>query len=544
MMNRKKAIAISAIYLPAILAVAGERTEKHPNVLIFLVDDLGWNDLSCTGSIFYETPNIDKLASQGVRFSESYSAGSVSSPSRASIQTGKFTVRHGITDWIGDASGEQWRTWRGRKRFSKVLPADYRHALDTAETTIAEAFKGHGYRTYHIGKWHLGSEGSLPEDHGYDVNIAGDGAGLRGKMYFAPYGNSMLKDGPEGENLTVRLGQEAARLIRDHKKNESMPFFMMLNFFAVHSPVQCPKEKWTYFRDKAESLGIKSRSGAFVFDRTLPVRQYQDNPVYAGLISQMDDAVGLVLRELKRLGIDEDTIIVFTSDNGGVSAGENYSTSNLPYRGGKGYQWEGGIRVPLIIKYPGCKMQGQVVPQVVIGTDIYPTLLDLASLQLMPCQHLDGISLKPYLLDAAKATVPRTLFWHYPHYGSQGGEPCSIIRDGDWKLIYYHEDFRYELYNISMDKTETGHLNVQYPEQLAGLKHKLTTWLNENNAIMPVADMEYDPVKEAAYRKRNYLKELEKAKSVRDNFFKTDFKPEDKWCLPDDEWWGIPAKNK
>lgn len=536
----KKMIILPMLAVPVLMNAA--RQDKHPNVLIFLVDDLGWNDLSCTGSDFYESPNVDRIASEGVRFSNSYSACSVSSPSRTSIQTGKFTARHGITDWIGDASGEQWRTWRGKKRYSKVLPADYKHGLDTSETTIAEAFRNNGYKTYHIGKWHVGSEGSLPEDHGYDVNIAGDGSGLRGKMYFSPYGNTKLEDGPVGENLTLRLGKETAGLIKKHQKSERKPFFMMLNFFAVHSPLQCTKEKWEYFRDKAEKLGIGDEKGAFVFDRTLPVRQYQDNPVYAGLISQMDDAVGVVLEELERLGIEDETIVVFTSDNGGVSAGETYSTSNLPYRGGKGYQWEGGLHVPLIIKYPGCKNKGAVVEQTVIGTDIYPTMLDLASLPLMPEQHVDGMSLKPYLYNPSEKQVSRTFYWHYPHYGSQGGEPSSIIKDGDWKLIYYHEDFRFELYNMSIDKTEKWHLNAQYPERLEIMKYKLLAWLKENNAIMPVGDSEYDPVKEAAYREKNLKSETLKANKLRNSVLSKDFKPVDKWCLPEDKWWGEPSK--
>ena len=539
----KKSIFLSPMLaVPVFSGAAALPKEQHPNVLIFLVDDLGWNGLSCTGSDFYESPNVDRLASEGVRFTESYSACSVSSPSRASIQTGKFTARHGITDWIGDASGEQWRNWRGKRRHSKVLPADYRHSLDTAEFTMAEAFRSNGYKTYHIGKWHLGEEGSLPEDHGYDVNVAGDGAGLRGKMYFSPYGNTKLEDGPVGENLTLRLGKEAAALLKQHKKEENKPFFMMLNFFAVHSPLQCTREKWEYFREKAERMGIKDEAGAFVFDRTLPVRQYQDNPVYAGLISQMDDAVGVVMAELDRLGIEDETIVVFTSDNGGVSAGETYSTSNLPYRGGKGYQWEGGIRVPLIIKYPGCKNKGSLVSQTVIGTDIYPTVLDLSSLPLVPKQHVDGISLKPYLYNPEKEHVSRTLYWHYPHYGSQGGEPCSIIRDGDWKLIYYHEDFRYELYNMSIDKTEKWHLNAQYPEKLEILKYKLMAWLKENNAIMPAGDSEYNPVKEAEYRARNLKMETIKANKLRNSVLEKDFKPIDKWCQPEDKWWGEPAK--
>ncbi len=516
--------------------------QEKPNVLIFLVDDLGWKDLACTGSNYYETPNIDRIASQGVIFTESYSASTVSSPSRASIQTGKFTARHGVTDWIGDASGEAWRTWRNKKRYSKVLPAHYKHELDTAEVTIAEAFHEQGYITYHLGKWHLGGKGSLPENHGYDVNIGGYGRGLNGSMYFSPYGNPKLKDGPAGENLTTRLGEEAAAIIKKHKKQDS-PFFLMLNFFAVHSPIQCSKEKWEYFRDKAEKMGIKDDSQAFVVDRTLPVRQYQDNPVYAGLISHMDDAVGIVMRALEKTGLDKNTIVVFTSDNGGVSAGEHYQTSNLPLRGGKGYQWDGGLRVPLIIQAPG-SIKNREIAQPAINTDLYPTLLDLAGLSLRPEQHMDGISLKEYIINPDAVPVSRRMYWHYPHYGSHGGEPSSIIRDGDWKLIYYHEDLRTELYNNTIDKTESGHLNAQYPEQVEYLKSQLLSWLKETGALMPIGDMEYHPVKEAAYKAKQIQTQMKNVQKTRKKLLDPNFKPLDKYCKPEDIWWGQRAPQK
>lgn len=534
-----KILLTSCAVLPGAIA----RANDGPNVIVFLVDDLGWNDVSCAGSKFYETPNVDRLASEGVRFENSYSACSVSSPSRASILTGKFTARHGVTDWIGDASGEAWRNFRNKKRHSKLLPASYNRNLSLDEYTIAECMRDNGYATYHLGKWHLGKEGSLPEDHGFDVNIGGDGNGLRGDIYFAPYKNPKIPEGPDGEILPERLGYEAADIIRKHAKmkKDKKPFFIMFNFFAVHSPNQCSRQKWEYFRDKAERMGIKS-SGAFVVDRTLPVRQYQDNPVYAGLISHMDDGVGIVLDALSKYGMDGETIVIFTSDNGGVSAGEQYATCNLPLRGGKGYQWEGGLRVPLVIRYPGCR-KASVSGQPVIGTDLYPTILDLAGLSAHPEQHIDGVSVRPYLENPDAPVVPRKMFWHYPHYGSQGGEPSSIIKDGEWKLIYYHEDMRTELYNMSVDQTEAGHLNILYPERVESMKTELLVWLKQVGARMPIADVEYDPVGEAKYKAKNAQTNLRNASINRQKMLSPEWKPRDKWCTEKDTWWGERANS-
>ncbi len=541
MKKLSKMLLASCAIMPGTIANA----KGEPNVLVFLVDDLGWKDISCAGSNYYETPNVDRIASDGVRFVNSYAACSVSSPSRASIQTGKFTARHGITDWIGDASGPAWRNWRNKKRHSKLLPATYKHNLGLGEYTIAECLRDNGYNTYHLGKWHLGKEGSLPEDHGYEFNVGGDGNGLRGDIYFAPYKNPKIPEGPDGENICMRLGWEASDIIKKHAnmKKDKKPFFIMFNFFAVHSPNQCSKEKWQYFRDKAEKMGIKPAPGAFVVDRTLPVRQYQDNPVYAGLISHMDDAVGIVLDALAKYHLEDDTIVIFTSDNGGVSAGEQFATSNLPLRGGKGYQWEGGLRVPLIIRYPGCK-KGSTSAQPVIGTDLYPTILDLAGLKSHPEQHLDGISVKPFMENTESAIVDRKMFWHYPHYGSHGGEPCSIIKDGDWKLIYYYEDFRTELYNMNLDQTEAGHLNALHPERAEAMKNELISWLKSVGAVLPVADEEYDPIGESKYRVENAQRSFKNASMSRQKMLSPDFKPRDKYCGPQDIWWGQRIKTE
>lgn len=498
---------------------------KEPmNVLFILADDYGWNDLSCMGSKYYETPNLDRLAERGVKFTNAYATCQVSSPSRASIMTGKYTPRHGVTDWIGEKSGEDWRSM---KRHSKLLPADYVWNLPQDEYTLAECLRDNGYTTFIAGKWHLGEEGSWPEDHGFDINKGGWSAGNPKGGYFAPYNNPKLTDGPKGENLSMRLSNETVNFIREHeKKNKKKPFFAYLSFYAVHGPIQTTKENWNYFRNKAEQLGIKE--SGFTVDRTLPVRQTQDNPVYAGLIKQMDDAIGNVLDAIAEMGLDKNTLIIFTSDNGGVSTGDNYSTSLLPLRGGKGRQWEGGIRVPLLMQYPDCQ-SGTICESPVIGTDFYPTILDYAGLPLVPEQHKDGVSIFP-LINKDKIEE-RALFWHYPHYGNQGGDPSSVIRKGDWKLIYYYEDQHCELYNLAIDISESEPLNIQYPEKVKELKTLLDAWLIEVDAKLPLPDPEYIPQKEAQVKQVWKTEVLQKQEKNRMQMFRPDWEP-------NEDWWG------
>lgn len=520
-----KSLMYKLVLPVGLMAMAGQMSAKkpqHPNILFILADDYGWNDLSCYGSKYYETPNLDRLAQQGVKFTNAYATCQVSSPSRASIMTGCYTPRHGITDWIGEKSGEDWRTM---DRHSKLLPSDYAHNLSADEYTIAECLRDNGYTTFIAGKWHLGDEGSWPEDHGFDINKGGWSAGNPRNGYFPPYKNPRLTDGPRGENLSIRLGDETIKFMKDHKRHaKGKPFFAYLSFYAVHGPIQTTQNNWKYFRDKAEKMGIADKG--FELDRTLPVRLHQDNPVYAGLIKDMDDAIGNVLRALDELGLEENTLVIFTSDNGGVVSGDSYSSSLFPLRGGKGRQWEGGIRVPLIIEYPGCKSNTECdVP--VTGTDFYPTILDYAGLKLQPQQHKDGISLMP-LLKEGKVTE-RSLFWHYPHYGNQGGEPSSIIRKGDWKLIYYYEDGRSELYNLSIDLGEHEPLNHLYPAKVKELKEELMAWLDDVDAKIPVADKQYDPKAEAKVKEEWRTTNLKKQEKARKNMLRKDWKPNADW---------------
>jgi len=313
---------------------------KKPNFLFILADDLGIKDLSGEGSTFHETPHIDSIAREGMKFTQGYSTCQVCSPSRASIMTGKYPARHGITDWIGAASGTKWN------RNDKVLPPEYAHEMEAKDTTLPEALAAGGYQTFFAGKWHIGSMG--PEQHGFQVNKGGHHRGSPPGGYFAPYKNPKLTDGPAGESLPIRLANETAAFI---KTNKDKPFLAYLSFYSVHGPIQTTPKLWEKYRNKAQKKPHKG--DRFLIDRTLPVRQVQDCPIYAGMMESMDDAVGIVLKQLDDLGLTDNTVIIFTSDNGGVSSGDAFATSALPLRGGKGRQWEGGILQPYYIKVPG-----------------------------------------------------------------------------------------------------------------------------------------------------------------------------------------------
>lgn len=520
-MQKKIVSSIALCTLSMSVAQANVGGDK-PNVLVVLVDDLGWNDLGCMGSTFYETPNIDKIARNGVMFTQGYAGCSVSSPSRASILTGKTPARHGITSWIGDLSGEQWRE---RGRFNKMLPADYRHSMKETEYTLAEAFSDNGYSTFFVGKWHLGDD-VTPLDYGFDVNIGGWAAGGPKGGYFSPYKNPVLPDGPSGENLTMRLSEEVIGQIKQSKaKDADKPFFTFLSFYAVHAPIQTTQERWDYYRQKAVSQGLSEEG--FSQERILPVRNKQDNPIYAGLIEQLDLAVGNIIDYLEETSMLENTIIVFTSDNGGVVSGDNFSTSLNPLRGGKGMQWEGGIRVPFLVWNPKMNTVSTIIEEPVISMDLYPTLLDMAGIANNPKQSADGKSLVPLMSEGI--ALERALFWHFPHYGNQGGEPSSIVRDGDWKLIYYHEDGRYELYNLTSDlgeQTDLASTNVAVRDELI---KKLNSFLEDTQAVMPALDPLYDREKEIEARNKRRTQAKKRQETLRKNQLSDSWKPNDSW---------------
>jgi arylsulfatase A-like enzyme len=519
MLHRFTALLIAL----SLFCVLADRTEvvaaekERMNVLFILADDLGWRDLGVEGSTFYETPNIDRIANLGMRFTQGYAACQVCSPSRASIMTGKTPARHGITDWIGAPEGTGW------KRNTRMLPPRYERQLAADDITLAEAFREAGYRTFFAGKWHLGGEGSFPEDHGFEINKGGHHRGSPPGGFFSPYKNPKLSDGPAGESLPLRLGRETAKFIDQHADK---PFLAYLSFYSVHAPIQSTKTRWAKYREKASKLpAVKNR---FLIDRTSPVRQVQDHPVYAGMVEAMDDGVGLALAALKRNGLMDNTIIVFTSDNGGVSAGDGKATSNLPLRGGKGRQWEGGIREPYHIVWPGVVKSGSICNVPVIGTDFYPTLLEMTGLPARPKQHVDGVSLVPLLRGAS--IDKRPLYWHYPHYGNQGGEPSAIIRDGDWKLIHYYEDGSDELYNLAQDEEEQKNLAKLNPDRVKSMYDRLFAWLKETGARKPTVNPNFNA---QAYRQqeiRTRERTLPSLETQAANFLKPGYSPKG--------WWG------
>lgn len=497
--------------------------DNKPNVLFIVVDDLGWKDTECSGSRNYETPNINRIANEGTRFTRAYAASQVSSPTRASIMTGKFTARHGITNWIGEPSGENWLKWRGGRN-TRLLPADYLWNLPESENTLPEVLRKNGYTTFMAGKWHLGEDPvyGIPEQHGFDINVGGCHLGGPKGGYFAPYDNPKIKNGPDGEILPIRLAEETANFIKQQSKSRK-PFFAYLSFYAVHATVECTETNWNYFQKKFTKWGVDNIGHKM--DKTLPVRLEQDNPVYAGLIKHVDDAIGIVLDKLKEMNLDNNTLVIFTSDNGG-----DIMTSNLPLRGAKGSQWEGGLRVPAILKFPRHVAAGKTCEIPVISTDFYPTILDYAGIPLMPEQHKDGLTLKS-LLTEGKPLQERSLYWHYPHYGSQGGDPSSVIMENYWKLIHYYEDGRDELYNLKTDPTESKPVNRLYPEKAKSLSKKLQRWLKETNAKYPVKNKKYNLVKDKVFQQYRADSLMSQFDNFRIQELRSDY-------VPDKTWWG------
>lgn len=443
----------------------------RPNIILFLIDDLGWGDLGCQGSGYYRTPNIDRLAASGIRFTDAYAACAVCSPTRAALLTGKYPARLLLTDWL--PSG-RWDTK------SKLREGRFLRSLPPEETTLAEALRDHGYKTASIGKWHLGSEPfSLPEHHGFDVAIAGNAHGAPGS-YFFPYAGdwaipatgrratwNVLPDGKPGEYLTDRLTDEAIAFIRESR---AQPFFLYLPHYAVHTPLE----------GKPDLVAPYER---------IPKDRRQGKPHYAAMVESVDQSVGRVVAALQELGLDQNTWVVFTSDNGGFFN----ATDNAPLRANKGAYYEGGIRVPLIITGPGIRRPGHVITTPVITTDLYPTLLAAADLPPRPNQHLDGIDLS--LLWKTDAPLPsRPLFWHYPHYNEHpSSHPCSVIRSGDWKLIETFDPPSVELFNLAADLGETKDLAPNHPDRVTELKRQLDAWRDEVGAEKMRPNPDYDP---------------------------------------------------
>jgi len=463
---------------------AGDGPARKPNFVFFLIDDMGWTDVGCYGSSFYETPNIDRLAAEGMRFTDAYAACPVCSPTRASILTGKYPARLGITQWIG----------------ARQKPTRYGDHLPLEELTIAEVLKSNGYATGFVGKWHLAPRDSdsradfYPDRQGFDINIAGNHWGAPA-TYFYPYQKgkrtmeTMPPGGTPGEYLTDRLTDESLKFL---EANKDGPFLLYLSHYAVHAPLQSKQDLTEKYKAKAEKIP-EATSPAFLPERDSVTRQVQDRPVYAGMIESVDQSVGRVLNKLDELGVAENTIVIFMSDNGGLSTRpkkRNTSTSNLPLRAGKGWLYEGGIREPMIIKWPGVVRPGSVCSEPVTSTDFYPTMLEMSSLPLVPKQHVDGVSLLPLLKN--EGTLKRkAIYWHYPHYHGSGNRPSGAVRAGDYKLIEWYENNRIELYNLKNDIGEKHDLSTEMPKKAAELRKMLHTWRKGVNAKMPVPDPEY-----------------------------------------------------
>lgn len=479
MKNNKLKLTISVLIAGiCIQSAVAQSISKKPNIVFFLVDDLGWTDVEPFGTMFYETPNIKKLAAESMLFTNAYAACPVCSPTRASIMTGKYPARLHTTDWFGAPQPEEVLNNPKKRTEFALLPASYRENLPLEETTIAEALKNASYKTFLAGKWHLGeTEQYWPEHQGFDINIGGYASG-HPKSYFSPYSNPMLKDGPQqGEHLPDRLANEAAEFIAANKEN---PFFVYFSFYSVHTPLQGRKDLIAKYEEKRDRLGLTDK---FSSEGKSKVRIVQSNVTYAAMVEAMDQAVGKVIEKLKDEGVYDNTIIVFFSDNGGLSTADGHPTSNLPIRGGKGWLYEGGIREPLLIRWPGHTKNGSTCGQPVISTDFYPSLLEMAGLPLLPQQHKDGKSIVPLL--KSQKMDRGSLFWHYPHYGNQGGAPGSAVRDGNWKLIRWYEDSREELFNLEDDIAEKKNVLNNNPAIAAKLRNELNEWLKEQDARMP-----------------------------------------------------------
>ena len=468
------------------------------NVIFMMADDLGYMDTGFNNpKTFYDTPNLNSLAKQGLRFTDAYAACPVCSPTRSSVLTGQYPARTKNTDYFGGPNGYQELPAdaatalgdAGKMGKRPLLPAPYLARLAASHTTIAEAFKAKGYVTMHAGKWHLGPKGSWPEDHGFDVNAGGTDAGgpYGGKHYFSPYNNPRLPDGPDGESLPDRLATEVSKFIT---ANKDKPFFVYFPFYSVHTPLGAPAELVKKYEEKRTKLGLKA---VFAPDYPRDVRQVQEHAVYAGMVEEMDRAVGKVMKTLDDLALADDTIVVFFSDNGGLSSSEGSPTSNLPYRGGKGWMYEGGIREPLIVRWPKTIKPGGTCTAPVISTDFYPTFLQACGLDLLPEQHKDGTSFLDLLKDPQAKHERAPLFWHYPHWGNQGGIPSSAVRDGDFKLIEFYWKKGFELYDLSKDPGEHHNLAAAMPEKVAALKTKLEAFKKDTGAFLPKINAKADP---------------------------------------------------
>lgn len=469
-------ILIAAVLTMSSLTVstlAAESTDT-PNFIFFLVDDLGWADVGCFGSTFYETPNIDSLCASGMKFTNGYAACPVCSPTRASIMTGRHPVRVDITDWIPGMRAQE-------KHKPKFQHVDDRDNLALEEVTIAEVLKQNGYSTFFAGKWHLGDEGHWPTDQGFDFNIGGNSKGSPPGGYYAPWENPTLRAKKKDEYVTERLTEESLAYLDSRQQDQ--PFLLFLSYYNVHTPITPYRKRVNHYREKAAQLFDDETPK--IPEHSVHSRTRQDDPAYASMVAAVDDSVGQILDRLDKLNLTDNTVVIFFSDNGGLATSRRIGpTSNLPLRSGKGWLYEGGVREPTIIRAPGVTKAGSVSDTPIVSMDFFPTMLELAGLPAMPELHVDGVSLKP-LLDGSGELAPRTFYWHYPHYHGSDWKPGASIRDGAWKLIEFYDDDKVELYKLQDDPGEQHDLSKSKPERTRQLREKLRNWQKSMNAKMP-----------------------------------------------------------
>jgi len=452
---------------------------KQTNFLFFLVDDMGWADIGVNGSKFHETPHIDRLAATGMRFTQGYAACPVCSPTRASIMTGRHPVRVGITDWIPGQSN---------RATNKLLHPQDRNNLAHEEVTIAEQLKKHDYQTFFAGKWHLGSEGHWPEDQGFDINIGGHHRGSPPGGYYAPWTNPALKSKKNGEYLTERLTEESVKFLE--KRDANKPFLLYLSYYNIHTPIQPYKKRIDHYTAKAAKIFKGKTPTQKEHEGTTRMRQ--DNAALASMVAAVDDSVGTLLGKLKELKLDENTVVIFFSDNGGLSTrgGKRFGPGcNLPLRASKGWLYEGGVREPTIIRAPGVTKPGSVSHKPMVSMDFFPTMLELAGLPAQTKLHADGQSLVSQL--KGNDSGSRTLYWHYPHYHGSSWKPGAAIRDGDWKLIEFYHHEKIELYNLAEDIGEQKNLAASHPQKAVELRAKLVAWQKQLKAKMPLPNPAY-----------------------------------------------------
>lgn len=460
-----------------LVACAAVAQGTPPNIVVILADDLGWRDLGCMGSTFYETPNLERLAEEGMKFTRGYAASPVCSPTRVSMMTGKHPARLGTTDWFGALQPEEAALEKNWHRSG--LPAPYVEHLPLEEVTIAEALRAAGYATMLAGKWHLGDGAHTPENQGFEVNLGGTSKG-QPASYFSPYQNPRLKDGPVGEHLEMRLAGEVGEFIRAHR---SQPFYVYYPLYLVHTPLQARADLVEkYERKRAELAAPHDVWGK---EGEHQIRLNQSHATYAAMVQSMDDAVGVVLRAIEDAGLREETLVVFTSDNGGLSTAGGLPTSNVPLRAGKGWLYEGGIRVPWLVRWPGKIKAGTTCATPVFTADLYPTLLTAAGLAANAAQPCDGLSLLG--LFRGEAMESRALYWHYPHFHGQHSFPGGAMIEGEWKLIRDYETERVALYNLGIDIGEQHDLASSEPERVASMNGRLSAWLDAMDAKFPTA---------------------------------------------------------